>query len=112
MQYVVHILVNAGLLFLAGKLVNGFEVRDAKAAVVGALVLSLANWLVRPILDWITLPINLLTLGLFSVVVSALILMVVAAVVRGFAIRGFGAALWGAVAIGLMNMVLGMLFGR
>lgn len=112
MQYVVHILVNAGLLFLASKLVNGFEVQDAKAAVVGALVLSLANWLVRPILDWITLPINLLTLGLFSVVVSALILMIVAAVVRGFAIRGFGAALWGAVAIGLMNMVLGMLFGR
>ena len=91
---------------------EGFEVQDAKAAVVGALVLSLANWFVRPILDLITLPINLLTLGLFSVVVSAVILMIVAAVVRGFVIRGFGAALWGAVAIGLMNVVLGMLFGR
>ena len=112
MQYVVQILVNAGLLFLAGKLVEGFEVRDGKAAVVGGLVLSLANSLVRPILDAITLPINLLTLGLFSVVVSAVILMIVAAVVRGFAIRGFGAALWGAVTIGLMNVVLGMLFGR
>ena len=111
MQFVIHIIVNAGLLFLAGKLVEGFEVRDAKAAVVGALVLSVANWLVRPLLDLITLPITLLTLGLFSIVVSAVILMLVAALVRGFSIRGFGAALWGAVAIGLMNFVLTMLFG-
>ncbi len=111
MGFVIHILVNAALLFVAGKLVDGFEVRDAKAAMVGALVLGLANWLLRPILDLVTLPITVLTLGLFSVVVSAVVLMLVAALVRGFEIRSFGAALWGAVAIGLMNFVLKLVTG-
>lgn len=111
MGFVIHILVNAALLFVAGKLVEGFEVRDAKAAVVGALVLGLANWLVRPILDLVTLPINILTLGLFSIVVSAVVLMLVASLVRGFAIRSFGAAIWGALAIGLMNFLVKLITG-
>lgn len=110
MSFVIHTLVNALLLFLAGKLVDGFEVRNAKAAIVGALVLGLANWLVAPLLHLIALPITLLTLGLFALVINAVILMLVAALVRGFEIRGFWAALWGAGALAIMNVMIGLLF--
>lgn len=111
MAVVIHILVSAALLYVTGKLVDGFEVRDTKAAVVGAVVLGLANWLIRPILDLAALPLTLLTLGLFGVVVSAVVLMLVARVVRGFEIHGFKAALFGALAFGLMNFLVRYVFG-
>jgi len=110
MDFVIHTLVNALLLFLAGKLVDGFEVRNPKAAIVGALVLALANWVVTPLLILLTLPITLLTLGLFTLVINAVVLMLVAALVRGFEIRGFWPALWGAGAIAIMSVILGVLF--
>lgn len=111
MEVLIHVLVSAVLLYVTGKLVDGFEVRDKKAAVVGAVVLGLANWLIRPILHFLALPLTLLTLGLFGVVVSAVVLMLVARVVRGFEIRGFKAALFGALAFGLMNFLVRSVFG-
>jgi len=108
MGFLVHILVSAALLFVLGRLVSGIEVRDGKAALFGALVLGVANALVRPLLVLITLPITILTLGLFIFVVNALMLMLAAALVDGFEVRGFKAALWGSVVLGLMNILVGV----
>ena len=110
MQLIVHILVTAALLFILGKLVDGIEVRDGKAALFGAIILGFANAFVRPILVLLTLPVTILTLGLFLLVVNALMLMLAAAVVRGFEIEGFGAALWGAVGLAILNFLVGLLF--
>jgi len=110
MGFLVHILVSAALLFVLGRLVSGIEVRDGKAALFGALVLGLANALVRPFLVLLTLPITILTLGLFIFVVNALMLMLAAALVDGFEVRGFKSALWGSVVLGLMNILVGMVF--
>jgi len=110
MGFLVHILVSAALLFVLGRLVSGIEVRDGKAALFGALVLGVANALVRPLLVLITLPITILTLGLFIFVVNALMLMLAAALVDGFEVRGFKAALWGSVVLGLMNILVGVVF--
>ena len=110
MQIIVHILVTAVLLFVLGKLIDGIEVRDGKAALYGAIILGFANAFVRPILVILTLPVTILTLGLFLLVVNALMLMLAAAVVRGFEIEGFGAALWGAVGLAILNFLVGVLF--
>ena len=111
MGILIHILVSAALLFVIGRLVGGIEVRDGKAALFGAVALGLANAFVRPLLVTLTMPITIVTLGLFIFVVNALMLMLAAAFVDGFEVKGFGSALWGAVVLGLMNALVGMMFG-
>lgn len=108
MRFIWHILVTAFLLFILGKIVDGIEVRDAKAAVLGALVLGFANALVRPLVVLLTLPATILTLGLFLFVVNALMLMLAAAFVPGFKVKGFGSALWGSVGLAVLNLLLGV----
>ena len=111
MDLVIHILFNAVLLFLVGRLVDGIEVRDGKSAIFGAIVLGLANASVRKLLLLMTLPVTLLTLGLFVLVINALMLMLAAAFVDGFEIEGFSAAMWGSVAFAVMNFLAGMMLG-
>ena len=111
MGFIVHTLVSAALLYVVGRLVDGVEVRDGKAAGFGALGLGFANGFVRPILIKLTLPITVITLGLFVFVVNALMLMLAAAFVDGFEVDDFPSALWAALALGLMNFLVGMFFG-
>lgn len=108
-DFAIHILVNSVLLFMVGRLVDGIEVRDGKAAIFGALVLGLANTLVRPLIVLLTLPITFLTLGLFILVINALMLMLAAAFVDGFEVEDFSAAVWGSLAFAVMNLLVGML---
>ena len=109
MGIIVHILITTILLMILGKLVTGIEVRDGKAALFGAIALGLANAFVRPLLIFLTFPITMLTLGLFVLVVNALVLMLAAAFVDGFEVEGFGAAVWGSLGLGLMNYLVGVL---
>jgi putative membrane protein len=111
MDLILHILFNAILLFLVGRMVDGIEVRDGKAAIFGAIVLGLANVSVRKLIVLLTLPITMVTLGLFLLVVNALMLMLAAAFVDGFEVDDFGAAMWGSVAFSVMNFLAGMLLG-
>ena len=108
MGFIAHLLVTAVLIFLLGRMVSGIEVRDGKAALTAALVLGIANAIVRPILVLLTLPVTILTLGLFLVVVNALMLALAAWLVDGFEIEGFGAALWGAIVLAVMNFFVGL----
>ena len=111
MGFIVHTLVSAVLLYVVGRLVDGVQVRDGKAAVFGALGLGLANGFIRPILIKLTLPITVITMGLFVFVVNALMIMLAAAFVDGFDIDDFPSALWAALALGVMNFLVGMFFG-
>ena len=111
MSFIAHILVSTVLLYILGQMVEGIEVRDGKAAFFGALMLGLANALIRPLLIMLTLPVTFLTLGLFILVVNALMLMLAAAFVDGFEVEDFGAAVWGSVGLGVMNYLVGMLLG-
>jgi putative membrane protein len=92
MAIIVHVLVTAFLLFVLAQLIEGFEVRSGKAAIFGAM----------------TLPVTILTLGLFLLVVNALMLMLAAAVVDGFEIEGFGPALMGSVGLAVLNYLVGV----
>jgi putative membrane protein len=109
--FIIHTLVSAGLLYIVGRLIDGVEVRDGKAAIFGVLGLGLANAFVRPILIKLTLPITVITLGLFAFVVNALMIMLAAAFVDGFEVDDFPSALWAALALGVMNFLVAMFFG-
>ena len=107
----VHTLVSAGMLYVASRMIEGVDIDNATAAIVGAVVLGGVNWVVWTFLAPILMPLTILTLGLFALVVNAVALMFTASVVRGFGISSFGKALMAAVAIALMNLLLGIFFG-
>jgi putative membrane protein len=104
--------VSALLLWLVSQLVTGIHFGGPGAVLLAALVLGVVNFLVRPILILITLPVTILTLGLFLIVVNALMLMLTGALVSGFRISSFGSALVAAVLLGLFNLVVSALMHR
>lgn len=108
---VIHTLVSAGVLYVVSKMIDGVDVEGATAAIVGAVVLGGVNWVVWTLFAPILLPLTVLTLGLFALVVNAVALKLTASVVRGFDISSFRNALMAAVAIALMNLLLGFFFG-
>jgi putative membrane protein len=108
----VHLVVSALLLWLVSQLVTGIHFSGPGAVLLAALVLGVVNFLVRPILILITLPVTILTLGLFLIVVNALMLMLTGALVSGFRISSFGSALVAAVLLGLFNLVVSALMHR
>ena len=106
MGFVIRVLVNAAAILLAAHLVPGLYVRSLTAALVAGLVLGLINAIVRPILVVLTLPITLLTLGLFLLVLNAFCLWLTSVVVDGFTVRGFWAAFLGALLVSLVSWIL------
>jgi len=106
-------IVNAGALLLVAYLYPGVHVQDFVTALVAALVLGLVNALIRPILVILTLPVTLLTLGLFLFVINAALFSLVAELVSGFAVSGFWAALVGSILYSLITLVTSwLLFPR
>lgn len=90
-------------------LLAGFTVSSFWAALVVALVMGIINVTIRPVLMLLSLPLNLLTLGLFSFVVNALLLLLAAAILDGFAISGFGAAFIAAILLAFGNSLINLL---
>jgi putative membrane protein len=105
--------VNAAALLLVAYLYPGVAVTSFAAAMIAALVLGLVNALVRPILVILTLPVTVLTLGLFLFVINALLFWLVAEIVQGFRVTGFVAALVGSILYSLITLVTSwLLFPR
>ncbi len=106
MQLLILWLISAGALVIVAYIVPGFSVRDFGTALIAALVLGLANAALWPLLMLLALPFNLLTLGLFAFVVSAVLLMLTSAIVKGFQIDGWIPAILGAVIIAVVTTVV------
>ncbi|MEI6511605.1 MAG: phage holin family protein [Candidatus Uhrbacteria bacterium] len=82
-------IINAIALLVVANVVPGFHVSTFYTALLVALVLGLANAIVRPILLILTLPITIITLGLFTFVINALMILLVSTIVKGFVVTGF-----------------------
>lgn len=105
--FLYHVIINAlGLFIVSEYLVTGIRFSGSSALVIAALVLSLANAVLRPILIVLSLPINLLTLGLLTLVINGFMLSVTAAVVRGLYINSFFTAIWGAILLSVFRYLL------
>jgi putative membrane protein len=90
-------LINALSLLVVAYFLPSVSVASFYIALITALVLGLLNTLIRPVLVLITLPITILTLGLFTLVINALLFWFVASFVAGFQVAGFWSAFWGAL---------------
>ena len=109
--FLVHLMLSAGLLLVVANLVTGFVVNGWGAALLAALMLGIVNAIVRPVLVVLTLPLTVVTLGIFLVVINALMLQLAAVLVPGFRIDGFGAAFIGAILFSLLGMAVDALLG-
>lgn len=110
MHLLIRLIVNAIALYVIAQFLPGFHVDSFTHAVIAALVLGIANAIVRPILFVISLPLEILTLGLFTFVINALVLWLVARLVPGFRIDGFGPAFLGALILSVISFLLSHLF--
>ncbi|MFA6098741.1 MAG: phage holin family protein [Patescibacteria group bacterium] len=90
MHFLIRLLLNAGALLVVASFLSGFHVDSFwPTAILAALILGIANAILKPILVILTLPINILTLGLFTFIINAGLLYLVASVVTGFSIDSF-----------------------
>ena len=111
-SFVVHLLVTAVLLLVVAKLVSGVQIKGFGSAIVAALVLGLVNALVRPVAVLLTFPLTIVTLGLFLLVVNALMLWLASALVPGMRVQGFGAAFLGSLVLTLLNLAVSLVLGE
>jgi putative membrane protein len=98
-------LFNTVAIYATTRIVSGLRVPDLGGAVIAALVLGIVNAFIRPIILLLTLPVNIVTLGLFTLVVNTLMLYIVAAVTP-LQISGFWAAFIGALLIAIISTLL------
>jgi putative membrane protein len=105
MGFIVRWLINSVALYLTTLVVTGVKVPDFGAAVVAALVLGIVNAVIRPVALILTLPLNILTLGLFTFVVNAGMLYLVSKV-TALRLDGFWSAFLGAIVLSLVSAVL------
>jgi putative membrane protein len=112
MKLIVRWLLLAGALLLVAYLYPGVTIASFTAALIAALVLGLLNTIVRPLLVLLTLPVTLITLGLFLFVINALMFWGAASILEGFAVSGFVAALIGSVIYSLCGMVIDVVVER
>lgn len=82
----------------------GITVSNIPSAMIVAVVISMINVSIKPILNWITLPLNVVTFGILALVINALLLMFTAYLVPGFSVNGFWNALFGSIIISLLSL--------
>jgi putative membrane protein len=109
--FILRLLIGALGLWLASQLVSGIEVHGAWTLLGAALLLGIVNAVVRPLLVILTLPISVLTLGLFLLVINAATLGLVAWMLDGFTITGFWPALFGAIIVSLTGWLASYFIG-
>jgi putative membrane protein len=104
-------LVNTVAVLVAANVIRGIEYETVAALLVASLLLGILNALLRPLLLLLSLPLVLLTLGLFTLVINALLLMLVGQLVIAFHVADFWAAFWGGLVISGVSLVLNTLTG-
>jgi putative membrane protein len=104
--FVIRLVVNAAALWVAAQLVSGFVITGVTPLILAALVLGLINAIVRPILLILTLPLTLVTLGLFLFILNAFCIWLTSRLVPGFEVHTFLAAVLGALVISLVSWIV------
>jgi len=103
-------LINAAALFALPFLLSSVTVKDFGAAIIAALLLGLVNTLIRPILVLLTLPVTVLSLGLFILVLNALLFWGVTHLVPGIAVAGFWSAFFASIVYSIISWALSTIF--
>lgn len=107
--FITKLIVNCLALLVVLHTVSGISVNNWTTTLVAALVLALLNIFIRPILLILTLPVNILTLGVLTLFINALIFSLAAKFVKGFQVMGFWPAFWGALIFSIVTACLNMM---
>ncbi len=103
-------LINTVALIIVAWLVGGIEIAGLFSAFVASAFIGLLNVVIRPLLILLTLPLNVLTLGLFTFVINGLMLLLASRVLDGFKVAGFWTAVWGALLLSIVSYVISAFF--
>ncbi len=106
MKLIVSWLINALALYITAYLIHGISFDRPQTLFVAALVIGIINTLLKPILQLITLPITILTFGIFALIINTAMLALAAAIVPGFTIHGFWSAFFGAIVLSIVSTFL------
>ncbi len=112
MNLLIRLILNAAALYIiaASHIVPGLGVTGVTGALVAALVLGVVNAIIRPILILLSLPLEIITLGLFTFVINALLFWFVGSLNVGLIVHGFGAALLGSILLSIVSFILAYVF--
>ena len=105
-KMIIHVLVTAAALLLIGQYVPGITIASFYTALIVAVIWGILGLTVRPVLKLLTLPINIITFGLFSLVLNALLFWFLATFIAGFAVAGFIPALMGTIILSIVAWAL------
>ncbi len=105
MHLIVRWLIYTLAIMLLAYIVPGISVKNFYSALMAALILGLVNAVIRPLVLLLTLTVNILTLGLFTLVINALMLWFVASIVKGFDVKNFVAAFLGALVLWVVSWI-------
>lgn len=106
--FLIHWAITALSLWAASYVFVGIKFTDTSSLIISALLLGLANSLVRPVLIFFTLPLTLVTLGFFLLVINALMILLVSSLVSGFRVSGFWTAFFASIFISVLSFLLGL----
>lgn len=109
MALLIALLLNALALIITSKIVPGIEIESFWRAVLAAVVMGIINTLIKPVLSILTAPINILTLGLFTFVINAVLFYLAALIVPGFGIDSAWSAILGAIVLSVTATILSTL---
>jgi putative membrane protein len=107
-EILITLLVNAALILVFSKILPGIQVKSFATAFVVAILLAVLNSFVKPLLVFLTLPVTLITLGLFILVINAFLIWLTGQLIKDFKVNGFWPALFMGIFISLANWVLGL----
>lgn len=111
LRFIVQFLVTAFALWLAAQVVPGVGFDDTGSLLLAAILLGVANAVVRPILTVLTFPLTIITFGLFLLVVNAAVIGLVAALLSGFVVDGLAAGIGAAIVTGIVSWIAGWFIG-
>lgn len=106
MRMLIHWVLTAVAIWIVSRLVPGFSVSGPVAALIAAVVIGFVNATLGLFLKIVTFPLSIVTLGLFWLIINAVMIKLASAIVPGFRVDTFGAAFWGAIVLSLVNMAL------
>ena len=102
-------LINSLAIFIVAHIVKGIEISNTAIVLVIALVIGIINAFLRPIIILITLPINILTLGMLTFFINGALFYLVSKIVKGFVITGFWPAFWGYILFSIISFLLSLI---
>ncbi|GHA60993.1 phage holin family protein [Pontibacter akesuensis] len=110
MGFILRIILTGAAAMLAAYLLPGVDIDGFLTAIILALVLAVLNAVVRPVLVFLTIPVTILTLGLFLLVINAVIILLASWMIEGFEVAGFISALLFSIVISIVVAILDMIF--